>query len=369
MATCSRCLLPETFPNTHLEADGVCNHCHSYVPVRYKGPDALAEQLGRSEHPSYDCVVPVSGGKDSSYALWYVTKKLGLRPLAVHYANPMADPVGTENVHRICEKLGVTLEIARTPSGADERFVRHYLKASVPLGITWGACTFCHYGISASVYRAARREGIERVVWANSPFETILFFDTRWEDMTYAKLVFQPDTHLGLQFRPFVQVPFGKNVTPKRVLRAAWHVPLAFRHNVAQRLELSTGPLGNLLSVKPKSAGEFSDLLFYTFVPWDGKAFEKLLSKEVDWRRPEFRSSSWRFDCRLFPLTDLRWKRSFGISFTGIYASCLVREGLIGTDEARAMAMVDMDALRSHLESLASLIGLDAKELCDQLID
>jgi glutamine---fructose-6-phosphate transaminase (isomerizing) len=368
MSTCVRCLLPETFPDTRIGADGVCNHCRDYVPLRYKGHEALVEALGRSDHPSFDCVVPVSGGKDSAYALWYVTRKLGLRPLAVHYANPMADPIGTANVHRICEKFGVKLEIAGTESGSDERFVRHYLKASVPLGITWGACTFCHYGISASVYRTARKEGIRQVVWANSPFETILFFDTPWEEMSYAKLVFQPKAHLGLQFRPFVQIPFGENATPKRVLRAAWHIPLALKHSVAQRLELLTGPVTNLLQVKPRSVGDFDDLLFYTFVRWDGKAFERVLTEELDWRKPDFGHSSWRFDCRLFPLTDQRWRHAFGISFTGIYASCLVREGLISTDEARTMAAVDTAGLKSHLEALSEFIGLDSEELCAQLI-
>ena len=70
MKRCSRCLLPETYPNIRYNEEGVCNYCLSYTPVEYKGEEKLEELLGfyrdRGVKYDYDCVVGVSGGRDST---------------------------------------------------------------------------------------------------------------------------------------------------------------------------------------------------------------------------------------------------------------------------------------------------------------
>ena len=58
----------------------------------------------------YDCVVGVSGGRDSTFLLYYIKKILNLRPLAVHYDNGFDSDTSVSNILNICQKLNVDLE-------------------------------------------------------------------------------------------------------------------------------------------------------------------------------------------------------------------------------------------------------------------
>ena len=88
MRYCSNCILPDTRPNLGIGADGVCNACKSHGTkmdidwaARERAFDAVVANA-KSRSTGYDCLIPVSGGKDST---WQVVKCLeaGLNPLAV----------------------------------------------------------------------------------------------------------------------------------------------------------------------------------------------------------------------------------------------------------------------------------------------
>jgi len=69
---CKKCILPDTYPNVSFNADGVCNYCEEYRPV----PDVLGKEAlitilrSKGKAEQYDCVVPLSGGKDSTFILY-----------------------------------------------------------------------------------------------------------------------------------------------------------------------------------------------------------------------------------------------------------------------------------------------------------
>jgi len=97
MTVCTRCIMDSTDPDISFDAEGVCNHCHRYdsvsktrlIPVEERDErlKALIDEIkAAGDGKSYDCVIGVSGGVDSTYVAWLV-KKLGLRPLAVHLDN------------------------------------------------------------------------------------------------------------------------------------------------------------------------------------------------------------------------------------------------------------------------------------------
>jgi N-acetyl sugar amidotransferase len=108
---CTRCVLPDTRPNLVLDADGVCNACRAHGARPEVDWAARAEHLdrvvarARARADGWDCLIPVSGGKDST---WQVVTALerGLNPLCVTWRPPGRTAVGRANLDNLIS-LGV----------------------------------------------------------------------------------------------------------------------------------------------------------------------------------------------------------------------------------------------------------------------
>ncbi len=141
MKRCTRCLYDETLPNIVFDENGVCNYCYISDQLNNEYPtgeegrrrlQAIASQIkkdGRGK--KYDVVVGVSGGADSSYML-YLTKELGLRPLAVHFDNTWNSTIAVENIHDVLKKLDVDLYTYVVDNKEYDDIYRSFLKAGVP---------------------------------------------------------------------------------------------------------------------------------------------------------------------------------------------------------------------------------------------
>ncbi len=117
---CSRCVMDESATDITFDAQGHCNYCcdtlkklESFQP---SSPGALQEKFDKliaaikksGTGKRYDCIVGVSGGADSAYAL-YIAKLHGLRPLAVHMDNGWNSELAVNNIENLVRKLGIDL--------------------------------------------------------------------------------------------------------------------------------------------------------------------------------------------------------------------------------------------------------------------
>ena len=94
---CKKCVCDGSISSLKLDKNGICQFCKIHdemekeYPLNEKSFSNLLEICKKIKidgiNKKYDCIVGVSGGKDSSYLLYLVKEKLGLRPLAVHYDN------------------------------------------------------------------------------------------------------------------------------------------------------------------------------------------------------------------------------------------------------------------------------------------
>jgi len=117
---CRRCIMTsKADPDLELDAEGICNHCRRYdtlLPIRVLKGEAGKAELERivakikadGKGKEYDCLIGVSGGVDSTYVA-YLTKQLGLRPIAVHLDNGWNSELAVKNIERTMEKLGIDL--------------------------------------------------------------------------------------------------------------------------------------------------------------------------------------------------------------------------------------------------------------------
>jgi hypothetical protein len=106
---CSRCVLPETMPFIRFDSESVCNYCHNYTSRNQPKPFKLLEELVAPyrRNGSPDCIVPFSGGRDSSYGLHLIVKELGMNPITYTYDWGMVTDLGRRNISRMCSSLGV----------------------------------------------------------------------------------------------------------------------------------------------------------------------------------------------------------------------------------------------------------------------
>jgi N-acetyl sugar amidotransferase len=108
-----------TDPEITFNAEGICNHCQSFEVNSRKwwfpndeGQKRLGDVLEKIKREGrgkeYDCIIGLSGGVDSSYAA-YIVKKLGLRPLAVHFDSGWNSELAVKNIEGIIKKLEIDL--------------------------------------------------------------------------------------------------------------------------------------------------------------------------------------------------------------------------------------------------------------------
>jgi N-acetyl sugar amidotransferase len=116
---CTTCIMDTTDPEIEFGEDGVCNHCRRFDEFAKTKPlntEAGKDQLNKiineikkdGEGKEYDCIAGVSGGVDSSYAL-FKAKELGLRPLAVHFDSGWNSECAVNNIENMLKKLNIDL--------------------------------------------------------------------------------------------------------------------------------------------------------------------------------------------------------------------------------------------------------------------
>lgn len=177
---CTRCVMDNvTDPTITFKNDGTCSYCNTAIDTIKKSyfPDEqgkiyLDEMFARikreGEGKKYDCMLGLSGGLDSTYAL-YIAHGYGLRILAVHIDDGFDAPVTQRNINRICEALGIDL-IRETPDKEPYiDLIRSFILAGVPdIAVPQDNVLF------AALYRYARQNKIKYFIsGANFSLESI----------------------------------------------------------------------------------------------------------------------------------------------------------------------------------------------------
>src|SRR5262245_14726574 len=118
---CTRCVMPETKPDLKIDAEGVCSACRYFegrkevdCEQRKRELIAIVEKYRSKKRSNWDCIVPVSGGKDSTFQLVKMLE-LGLNPLCVTATTCKLSEIGRRNLANI-KKLGVdSYEVTPNP--------------------------------------------------------------------------------------------------------------------------------------------------------------------------------------------------------------------------------------------------------------
>ncbi|MBU1656480.1 MAG: N-acetyl sugar amidotransferase [Gammaproteobacteria bacterium] len=166
---CTRCCVPETQEGVAFDEMGICTACRSSEEkmhidwtVREKQLRTILEEAKAKSGTGYDCVLPISGGKDSFFQAHVLVKVYGLKPLAVTFNQNWVSETGFYNLQRCLEVFDLD-HLQFTPArGLVNRLAKKSLDA---IG---DACWHCHSGVGAFPLQVATRFKIPLLVWGES---------------------------------------------------------------------------------------------------------------------------------------------------------------------------------------------------------
>ena len=169
MRYCKKCLYPDTKPQIIFNDEGICSACinHDKKEIidwdkkRQEFQEILDKYKSRNK-TNYDCIIPVSGGKDSHYQTYVIKKEFGLNPLVINFHPHDQTELGKRNLENL-KKIGVDcIEFSPNPE-VYLKLARFGLKE---LGdFQWPE----HLGIFTIPVQMAVKFNIPLIIWGENP--------------------------------------------------------------------------------------------------------------------------------------------------------------------------------------------------------
>jgi N-acetyl sugar amidotransferase len=166
---CTRCCFPETLEGVDFDDMGICSACRSSEEKmkidwaeRERDLVRILDEAKAAAGTNYDCILPISGGKDSFFQAHVLTKVYGLKPLAVTFSHNWFSETGFYNLQRCLEVFELD-HIQFTPNRA---VINKLAAKSIPA--IGDACWHCHAGVGAFPLNVAVRWKIPLLIWGES---------------------------------------------------------------------------------------------------------------------------------------------------------------------------------------------------------
>ena len=188
---CKTCLLPENYPNESFNEDHICSFCQGKrrfgvqqdptIQDQMKHRERFAEEFNETMRSlkgtySYDCLVPLSGGKDSAYLAYLLKESYGLHILGLTIDNGFLGPLAKQNVEHIVEVLDID-HIFLTPHetffttlyGYNLKHPKFYQDSYEEIGFLSTVCHACTDAMHSIMVEYAFRYQIPCVALAYAP--------------------------------------------------------------------------------------------------------------------------------------------------------------------------------------------------------
>ena len=324
MRRCSKCLMPDTLPGSDFDENGVCSWCrNSYPAYTVKGDQRLITKFkGLGKHSGRaDCVVGLSGGKDSTYALYRLVRHYGLKAEAFIYLHDGSRDFAIRNAERTCEKLNVPLHRVSLPDHGHKRSFLAYFKAwldhpeAIAANLTCVACKHLHILGSQIAVKAKA----PYIVWSSTPLEYSPFLALK---------------HKGDSAHQFKR---------EGTIQGAVKLCNQMLKSPSLARSLLSFPRLSILgcaAVFPSSKYlryRFPDLIplmFYSYERWDPELILTTIRTELDWQSPPDTAEDWHTDCLFNVFKEYMFQKMYGVSYTDAHLSNQIRHGYISREQA-----------------------------------
>jgi hypothetical protein len=298
----------------------------------------------RRDDGSQDCIVAISGGRDSTFGLHYVKNVLNMNPVAFTYDWGMVTDLARRNQFRICGKLGVEHIIRSADIIKKRSYIKKNIKAwlkrpelgMVPLFMA-GDKQFYYY------FDQLRKEtGIKLVVFCSG----------NELEMTSFKLGF-----CGV--KKGAEKGRMTSLTLMNKFRLFWYYLKQYILNPAyiNRSLFDTFWAYYSSYILPDSL-----LYLYNYVKWDEKKIIDTIMKEYDWEVASDTEGTWRIGDGTASFYNYIYYTLAGFSEHDTFRSNQVREGMITREQALEMSRKDNKPRYDSLKWYCDIVGVDFKD-------
>ena len=314
---CKRCLLTKYHRNVSFDKRGICNFCISYdknkkvlaafPKLEQQFNERIEERRRNRANSNYDCIVPLSGGKDSSYILYKMKKEYNSKILAVTCENWFSNKMIREGAVKLCKSLGID-HIYYKP---DWNIVKKFYSAIFKN--TGFICLGCMAIIWLKIFKIAIKKNIPAIIIGESRNQMMsggLYFDFGLIKNDYNNLV-----NFGKGF--FV----WKNYYKKQFLKINMLVKKYFPNDFEIE-KIFKFPFGII------SDSNIPDIIpYFFFKKHNEKKIIQELKKEIGWNSVKADELISHPDCWFHTFIANPFLDAYSLS---VYA----REGVISREEA-----------------------------------
>lgn len=348
MKYCTKCILPDSHESIHFDEQGVCDICrqaevkHAQIDwtARREMLDIIIDRYrGKGE---YDCIIPFSGGKDSTFQLWYVVKELKLKPLVVRYNHWGYRPLVAENNIRTFKQLNVDVLEFTSNWEVVKKLMLQSLKEAGDF------CWHCHTGVYAHTMQIAVKFNIPLVIWGESSSE-YRSYHTAEELEEFDEKLFNEMVNLGIDANKMYELLQG--TVSKRDL-------MAFQFPSKEDLEK--------VGVKAIYLGNY--------IKWHTKNQVELIKKELGWKGQDVEGIPPMYDyekieCRWQGIRDYCKYIKRGHGRTNHLACIDIRNGEMLREDGLQLAE-EYDGKRpASLDDFLQILGISEQEFEQILLD
>lgn len=328
MKTCSLGIWNESIPGFRLNQDGISNYAMIQqnlmkdFPLGEEGSQKWDERIKeikrQGKGKTYDCIIGVSGGTDSSYLL-HLAKEWGLRPLAVNLDNGWSSDIAVKNIKVMTSKLSIDLETYVVEYEEMKDILRAYMRAGLP----W-IDNPTDQAIKSILLRYARREGVKSVL-LGTDFRSEGKQPTEWTYGDYRQL-------------NFIHKKFGNGIRTSYPTNSLWNM-------------VYSGYIRKIKLYAP-----------FNFIAYNKQAAQQFLEDNYSWQyygehHHENVFTKWVIGYWMY--------EKFGIDKRIITYSAQVLNGIITRDEALSICSqipYKSELIERDTDFVLKKLGIDSKE-------
>lgn len=316
---CTKCILPETFPFIEFDEKGICNYCKNYKSkFKSHSIEKLKELVApyRRKDGNPDCIIPFSGGRDSTYSLHIIKKELKMNPITYTYDWGMVTDLARRNIARVCGKLGIENIIVAADIHQKRKFIKMNVEAwlhkpslgMIPLFMS-GDKAFHYY-----LVKLQKQTGISLNIWGENYLEKTDF-----------KVGF---AGIPPEFEKLKIYLMSRTNTFKMLLFLAKSVAQNPRY-------LNASLWDNLKGQYSRSFLKKTDYYnFYDYFPYNEEKINQTIINEYNWEKAIDTDSTWRIGDGTSAFYNYIYYTVAGFSEFDTFRSNQIREGMITREDA-----------------------------------